>query len=159
MQVDLDKKDLVRLIKGCEPNYCFHRILTLLDLGMYHGGFNDEWSWNNRGLLKLSEQQIFIMYNIINSEDEEHETVGELYKLFDLNKAPKYVALNNDLTCCLILDIDENSYYRHGGHWSIKFKWENGILKSYDDLFKESDGIPLVECTEEEWKKSNKGYI
>ena len=45
MVVDLDRKDIVSLLKGVEPRYEIMEKIPK-DLGSYTGGFVDRWSWS-----------------------------------------------------------------------------------------------------------------
>jgi len=45
MKVELDRKDIIALLKGTCPNY---NVMDKIpkDLGSYCGGFVDDWKWN-----------------------------------------------------------------------------------------------------------------
>ena len=45
MLVDLDRKDIISLLKGTQPTY---EVMVKIpeDLGHYVGGFADKWVWN-----------------------------------------------------------------------------------------------------------------
>ena len=45
MNVELDRKDIISLLKGSQPNYSVMSQIPE-ELGSYRGGFADEWSWN-----------------------------------------------------------------------------------------------------------------
>lgn len=45
MKVDLDKKDIISLLRGSCPNYSVMNKIPK-DLGSYVGGFVDDWQWN-----------------------------------------------------------------------------------------------------------------
>ena len=63
MKVDLDKKGLVALVKGYVPHYDVmnHALVTMT--GHYIGGFHDRWEWDNESLEKLTEKNLFKLYN------------------------------------------------------------------------------------------------
>lgn len=58
MNVDLDKTDLISLVMGFDPDY------SQMDerYGQYHGGFNDYWKWDSHKLSKLSESELWSLY-------------------------------------------------------------------------------------------------
>lgn len=62
MIVELDKTDLVRLARGVSPSY------EHMDerYGQYFGGFKDEWRWDSYKLSKLSEDQLWALYQKLN---------------------------------------------------------------------------------------------
>lgn len=62
MIVEVDKKDLVHMVLGCEPDYEVINELINRKLGSYCGGFNDRWDWNKYALEELSEQELFDLY-------------------------------------------------------------------------------------------------
>ena len=45
MKLELDRKDIITLLKGTCPNY---NVMNKIpeDLGHYVGGFVDNWKWN-----------------------------------------------------------------------------------------------------------------
>lgn len=46
MKVDLDKKDIIALLRGSDVSYSvMDKIPT--ELGHYVGGFKDEWCWHH----------------------------------------------------------------------------------------------------------------
>lgn len=68
---------------------------------------------------------------------------------------PKFVKLDNSA-----LRLKGEGYYRDGGDWSVGYKIIDGILLSW--LPKRSmpwlHKQPLIEITEDEWRKSNGEY-
>lgn len=62
MLVNLSKKDLARLVTGCDPDY------SKMDerYGNYVGGFVDEWKWNIEKLSQLSEESLWDLYKWLN---------------------------------------------------------------------------------------------
>ena len=63
MLVELDKKGLIRLVKGTSPYYSIFEDVLVKRCGRYSGGFNDAWSWDESELNKLSEKELFELYN------------------------------------------------------------------------------------------------
>jgi hypothetical protein len=73
---------------------------------------------------------------------------------------PKYVSIvskGNDRKNCLRLDGDE--YYRDAGAWGVRFKVSDNKIHINAPEHKNLNGLELIECTEEEWKKCNEGYV
>lgn len=46
MTVELDRKDIISLLKGTKPNYLVMDKIPK-QLGYYVGGFVEDWRWNN----------------------------------------------------------------------------------------------------------------
>lgn len=65
MTVELDKKDLVSLVKGIWPSYSIMDDPYIRQLGSYSGGMLDEWSWNSYKLEELTEETLFKLYQFI----------------------------------------------------------------------------------------------
>lgn len=69
---------------------------------------------------------------------------------------PKFVKLG-----IIELRLRGNEYYRDAGVWCVGYKIVNNVLLSWLPrsgmpwLHKQ----PLIEITEEEWKRGNRGYI
>jgi hypothetical protein len=70
-------------------------------------------------------------------------------------KVPKFVKLGNTA-----LRLIGDEYYRDGGEWSIKWKIIDGKLLSWGWGLgaKWLHRKPLIEITEEEWRKDNGIY-
>ena len=60
MKVDLDKADLVCLVKGITPNY----EPLVKRCGHYVGGFSERWEWNKSQLMELTENELCELYSI-----------------------------------------------------------------------------------------------
>ena len=63
MIVDLDRKDIISLMKGISPNYDVMGEIPK-DLGYYSGGFSDQWKWNYFVPDKYSNKELFSIYLI-----------------------------------------------------------------------------------------------
>lgn len=79
MLVELDKTDLVRLVKGYEPDYS----QTDERYGTYCGGFNDYWTWDIGKLHDISEEDLWDFYQNLKNPVQKtvvingHRTVKE----------------------------------------------------------------------------------
>lgn len=65
MKVELDKRDIIRLLQGVEPSYDKIGIVENMGLGHYIGGFKDrfEWQYPNYHLWnKYSEEELYELY-------------------------------------------------------------------------------------------------
>lgn len=62
MYVELDKKDLIALVKGTAPNYKVMEYMN--NIGRYLGGMNDRWVWDDSKLGNLSEKTLYKVYTI-----------------------------------------------------------------------------------------------
>lgn len=61
MEVNLDKYDLICLIKGSTPNY------NVMDKLSKYGYFNNsygEWKWHIFNLDNLTKQELYKIYNL-----------------------------------------------------------------------------------------------
>ena len=74
------------------------------------------------------------------------------------NNLPKYVMIKN--TAMTFIDDGYNGcYYRHAGGWSIGWQIVNGKLVTKDGPLETLNNIPIIEITEDEWKKDNGSYM
>lgn len=62
MVLELDKEDLVNLVKGIYPRYKFMDKLLKDKLGTYVGGFREDFTWNHLELMGLSEPELYMLY-------------------------------------------------------------------------------------------------
>lgn len=63
MKVDLDKKDLIYLIKGIKPEISIHK--KLKDFGeMWEYNSENSWQWNFYKLNQLTEESLFEIYEL-----------------------------------------------------------------------------------------------
>lgn len=68
MQVELDKKDIIHLIRGVSLSYDKMSIIENMGLGHYKGGFQDKWDWNyttHTCWNRYSEKELFELYRKI----------------------------------------------------------------------------------------------
>ena len=61
MNFDLDKKDLISLVKGTHPHYDVFEHKLVKRCGNYTGGMSDRWSWNYN-ISDLTEVELFDLY-------------------------------------------------------------------------------------------------
>ena len=80
-------------------------------------------------------------------------------------KFPEYVWMGiPSYRCAMILHASNGkqaTYFRVAGRWSIDAKYIKGKLYTCNapkDVHW-LNGKLMVECTEEEWKKDNEGYV
>ena len=66
MKVELDRLDIVNMLRGTTPSYSIMKNIPK-ELGSYCGGFVDEWKWN------------ISAYNIECFKDYSDEYLVELY--------------------------------------------------------------------------------
>ena len=62
MWVDLEKEDIVRLVRSQTVPYELVDEYTAKGYGRYVGGFSDKWVWSNDKLETLSEKELLILY-------------------------------------------------------------------------------------------------
>lgn len=67
LQVELDRYEILSLIKGICPSYSLINELTNEGFGKYIGGFAERWEWNNNDNFwkKYSIEQLFDIYKNI----------------------------------------------------------------------------------------------
>lgn len=73
-----------------------------------------------------------------------------------MKQPPKYAKIGS--FNCLRLTPDKKSYYRDAGQYHVFFEQKDGklfIVRTSSNL----DGKELIECTEQEWRDSNRGYL
>lgn len=64
MTVNLDKSELVTLVKGTCPNNNIWKDPLVANTGRYYGGFKDSWEWDISVLKTLTEDQLYRLYNM-----------------------------------------------------------------------------------------------
>lgn len=64
MVLDLDKKDLINLVKGSSPNYEVMEHPLVEKSGRYTGGFVEKWDWREYRLKEMTEEELVELYNI-----------------------------------------------------------------------------------------------
>ena len=63
MKLELDKEDLMALVKGTSPYYNVFENPLVKKCGSWTGGHVDKWSWGS-GLDSLSDEDLYKLYNI-----------------------------------------------------------------------------------------------
>ena len=63
MIVELNKEDLISLVKGIKPDYKWFKEPLVSRCGNYVGGLVDDWFWNSN-LEDLSEEELWELYTI-----------------------------------------------------------------------------------------------
>lgn len=62
MIVDLDRKDIINLLRGSSPSYEVWNSIPQ-ELGSFHGGMSDGWDWNNINLdAPYSDKYLYDLY-------------------------------------------------------------------------------------------------
>jgi len=62
MTLELNKDELVTLVKGLEPSYILMNKYSKMGLGDYIGGFVDRWTWDKYGLQELTEEELYNIF-------------------------------------------------------------------------------------------------
>ena len=86
MIVNLDKTDLINLIKGIEPPYSMLNQLTKKNLGKMWGGHNETWEWNKYALEELTEIELFTFYQLIRKEKDKLNDISVSYELEEIEE-------------------------------------------------------------------------
>ncbi|MEK5166237.1 hypothetical protein NYE69_28430 [Paenibacillus sp. FSL R5-0527] len=64
MQMDLDKDDLVSLVRGTSPWYSAMDHPLVQRYGEYYGGHKEGWAWHTERLKGCSEEELLYIYQI-----------------------------------------------------------------------------------------------
>lgn len=63
MKLDLDKDDLISLVKGSNPGYSVMEHPLVEKHGRFNASYGN-WSWHSFSLEKCTEQELFEIYKI-----------------------------------------------------------------------------------------------
>lgn len=66
MQLNLNKDDLISLVRGSEPSFSIMNHSLIAALGEYHGQY-DQWAWNRYKLEERSEEELYAVYQLCKS--------------------------------------------------------------------------------------------
>lgn len=83
---NLTRKDLVRLIRGCEPGMKYVNMLMRCGLGVYVGGMNDHWEWADKESdhwNDVSEEELRQLYLTITNDDRDEYAPPQVYVVTD----------------------------------------------------------------------------
>lgn len=156
IQYNLSKTELIYIIRGYEPD-----IDVMDDDGVKKCGYlsgpafsyrNDIWYWREFNIMnKLSMNELLRILKVI--KKEEPKVVNDIKNDESINPPlPKFVRLKNST-----LRLKGNEYYRDGGMWGVKYEHRGGVLFSVSYM-ENLDNVELIEVTENEYAKDNKGY-
>lgn len=62
--VELDKDDLIYLIRGFDPSYEQMKHFLIEPYGEYEGGFHNRWEWDYHKLMECNEELLLSIYNV-----------------------------------------------------------------------------------------------
>lgn len=65
VKVELDKRDIIHLLRGVEPSYDKMGLIEDMELGRYTGGFKDSFDWNYVTSVcwdKYSDEKLYELY-------------------------------------------------------------------------------------------------
>lgn len=68
MKVELNKRDIIRILRGVEPSYDTMGLIEDMELGSYTGGFEDRFDWNYTTSAcwdKYSDEELYELYKLI----------------------------------------------------------------------------------------------
>lgn len=68
MLIEVDKQDLINLVKGTEPSHELMKHPLIAENGRYTGGFHDKWDWNYRPFRNNTEEEIYQLYIMLKNE-------------------------------------------------------------------------------------------
>lgn len=64
MEILLDHKELINLIKEISPYSTLFDNILVKSVGQYTGGFNGKWIWNEYALKGLTKLELYKLYNM-----------------------------------------------------------------------------------------------
>lgn len=64
LMVLLDKKDILTLVRGSQPNYTEYENPILSEIGQHFEGLGDSWVWHHPRLNRLSFEELVKVYYI-----------------------------------------------------------------------------------------------
>lgn len=76
MLVEMDKKMLASLIRGCDPSYEIIGHPIIKSKGQYWGGHNDRWEWNFSSE-HFTEEELWETYQLLITPTPKKETLYE----------------------------------------------------------------------------------
>lgn len=68
MNVELDKQDLIRLVKGTSNEIGYELMDYLKPIGKLTGFPNEKWYWDEQALKSMTERQLYIVYKKITNK-------------------------------------------------------------------------------------------
>jgi hypothetical protein len=90
-------------------------------------------------------------------EEQARLTVDEMVRdIQEANKRSDYPKYAKAEEVCLRWDPDLRKYIRDAGAWDTKASFREGRLIATSDFMDEAE---LIECSEAEWRRDNKGYV
>jgi hypothetical protein len=62
MIVDLEREDLINLVKGTSPSYAVMEDKLVSLCGRYTGGHSDTWAWKFAFFVDITDKELWDMY-------------------------------------------------------------------------------------------------
>jgi len=72
MKVQLNKNDLINLVKGSDPLLTMVKFIEERKFAIYSDQYG-RWTWNKHELNKLDEQTLWTLYNVIIKDKNENK--------------------------------------------------------------------------------------
>jgi hypothetical protein len=94
---------------------------------------------------------------IIESAKERFKAIRKRTREIKNSGFPPYARLFSSALC----HKGKGVYYRHAGMWEVEAKLEGGrlVVTTSDGPMKHAEGEEMTECTAEEWREENEGYL
>lgn len=83
---DLNRQDLARMLRGCEPSLKYVDMLQQQGLGEYVGGMDDHWEWADEEddcWREMEVQELWELYATITGDDREEYAAPQVYVITD----------------------------------------------------------------------------
>lgn len=130
MKLNLDRKDLISLAKGTNPNYRAMDIPLIKNHGNMGGPHGDQWSWNWNAFESESDEMIYEIY-LICKDSWKEETDEEIKERAILERIPA----NCGLTVTGIYDIIDDVMINNFPTLSYTYEAKSGIFRvAYDKI-------------------------
>lgn len=62
MRIEVDKADLIAMVKGCDPHYDIMQDEDVQRAGYWSGGMSDSWHWRTSQLTELTPKELYELY-------------------------------------------------------------------------------------------------
>ena len=79
MTTELDRRDLISLVRGIEPDYSVFDNPLVKKGGYYVGGMHDKWVWELGRLYHLDNDTLWELYNICKKSKGDDDYFGNLH--------------------------------------------------------------------------------
>lgn len=142
---NLTQKDLIRLIRGCEPGMEYINELMRCGLGAYVGGMNDHWEWADKESdhwNDVSEEELWRLYTMITGDDRDKYAPPQVYVVTDgYEDAEVKAVFTDEATAERYKDAEGRS------EWVIEAFDLNPYFEELEKVWKASLQVAILEMS------------